>query len=133
MADDPLLQSLVQTHDRWQGWCRLRDFATSALSNGMRGQPTPSGRAAADCCCSALRRARYQSWCRRPPPHRSMPGPVTTVIQMGAGQVSFTGIGGVTLNDSPETWNLAKQFASATLIATDVADEWVLAGYLEAA
>jgi hypothetical protein len=131
MADDPLLQSLVQTHDR--GLVPARDFANLCTVERYAGTAytiRPRSRGLLLLCTSSSPVAILV------PPASSTPfyaGPVTTVVQMGAGQVSFTGIGGVTLNDSPETWNLAKQFASATLIATDVADEWVLAGYLEAA
>jgi hypothetical protein len=55
-----------------------------------------------------------------------------TVYQFGAGQVTFVAGGGVTIR-TPETLKLSKQYAAATLTPTDTADEFVLAGYIEAA
>lgn len=55
-----------------------------------------------------------------------------SVYQFGAGQVTFVAGGGVTIRTS-ETLKLSKQYAAATLSPTDTADEYVLAGYLEAA
>lgn len=52
--------------------------------------------------------------------------------QMGTGQVTFVEGAGVAIR-TPETLKLAKQYASGTLTKTDVTDEWLLAGYLEAA
>lgn len=53
------------------------------------------------------------------------------VLQLGTGQVSFIAGPGVTIN-TPETLSISKQYASAMLINTGL-DEWLLAGYLEAA
>lgn len=59
-------------------------------------------------------------------------GSRVSVAQMGAGQVTFVAGPSVTIR-TPETLAIAKQYAAATLIKTDVTDEWLLAGYLEAA
>lgn len=61
--------------------------------------------------------------------------PVTSgsvqVVQMGAGQLTFAGAVGVTVN-TPETLKTNKQYATAVLTC-DAANTFVLAGYLEAA
>lgn len=54
------------------------------------------------------------------------------VYQFGAGQVTFVAGGGVTIH-KPETLATSKQYAGVTLSPTDVADEYVLAGYAQAA
>lgn len=69
------------------------------------------------------------------PPYSSVPfppGTTRTVLQGGTGQVTFVAGGGVTIN-SPETLSIAKRYATAMVIATDVQDVWDLVGYLEAA
>ncbi|TPN45312.1 hypothetical protein FJ976_24060 [Mesorhizobium sp. B1-1-9] len=60
------------------------------------------------------------------------PGTVRTVLQGGVGQVTFVAGDGVTIN-TPETLKIAKRYATAMVIATDVQDVWDLVGYLEAA
>jgi hypothetical protein len=55
-----------------------------------------------------------------------------SVVQYGAGQVTFVAGAGVTIRTS-ETLKLSKQYAAATLMPTDTADEYLLVGYLEAA
>jgi hypothetical protein len=134
MADDPLLQASVQVHGASiSGLVPARDIANIWSVERYAGTAytiRPRSRGLLLLCTSSSPVSILV------PPASSTPfyaGPVATIVQLGSGQVSFAGIGGVTLNDSPETWNLAKQFALATLIATDVADEFVLAGYLEAA
>jgi hypothetical protein len=69
------------------------------------------------------------------PPHSSVPfqpGTQISIAQFGAGQVTIAAGGGVTIR-TPETLKLAKQYAQATLEASNTADEWILSGYLEAA
>jgi hypothetical protein len=68
------------------------------------------------------------------PPNSSVAFPVGTEVHIenaGAGQTTVVAGSGVTVR-TPETLKLAAQYAVATLkqVATD---EWVLAGYLEAA
>ncbi|QND59853.1 hypothetical protein [Mesorhizobium huakuii] len=63
------------------------------------------------------------------PPGIALAAPVT-VHQLGAGQVTFVEGSGVNIR-TPETLKIAKQGAAVTLSATDIADEYVLAGYLE--
>jgi len=58
-------------------------------------------------------------------------GTQISVVQMGSGQVTFVAGSGVTIR-TPETLKLAKQYAVATIILVGT-DEWLLAGYLEAA
>jgi hypothetical protein len=69
------------------------------------------------------------------PPYSAVPlppGTVRTVLQGGTGQVTFVAGQGVTIN-TPETMKIAKQYATAMVIATETQDVWDLAGYLEAA
>ena len=54
-----------------------------------------------------------------------------SVMQGGSGQVTFAAMSGVTIR-TPKTLNLAKQYAVASIIIIGI-DEWLLAGYLEAA
>jgi hypothetical protein len=56
---------------------------------------------------------------------------VVNVLQLGAGQVTFVAGLGVTIN-TPETLSISKQYGAAMLMNTGP-DEWLLAGYLEAA
>jgi len=58
-------------------------------------------------------------------------GATINVVQLGSGQVTFVAGSGVTIR-TPETLKLAKQYAVASVILIG-ADEWLLAGYLEAA
>lgn len=69
------------------------------------------------------------------PPYSAVPLPPGTcrsVIQGGAGQVTFVAGAGVTIN-TPETLKIAKRYAVAMVVATETQDVWDLAGYLEAA
>lgn len=68
------------------------------------------------------------------PPNSSVAFPVGTevhVSQTGVGQVTIVAGSGVTIR-TPETLKLKKQYAVAVLKQL-AADEWILAGYLEAA
>ncbi|AID29854.1 hypothetical protein MCHK_2040 [Mesorhizobium huakuii 7653R] len=69
------------------------------------------------------------------PPYSAVPfppGTVREVLQGGSGQVSFVAGDGVTIR-TPETLKIAKQYACAMVMATEVRDVWDLIGYLEAA
>lgn len=130
MADDPLIQALVTARvGGLEQQVNARDVAKIGVVETYDGtsytiRPRNVGTLILTTSSSAVAivvpTGTYASGAR------------ISVAQMGTGQVSFVALSGVTIR-TPETLNLAKQYAAATLIKTDVTDEWLLAGYLEAA